>query len=45
VVAELHHWCPVPTDQISAGLRRHGFTADEKIMFDEPYLFARSEEQ
>lgn len=43
IAAEMHHWCPVPHDEIIANLKSHGFAVREEILFDEAYLFACSQ--
>jgi FkbM family methyltransferase len=40
IACEYHHWCPVPSDVILQNLRTCGFVAQERILFDECYLFA-----
>lgn len=40
LACEYHPWCPVPLEESLNTLRAHGFSAEAKVMFDEPYLFA-----
>lgn len=40
IACEYHHWCPVPQHEIVRTLNAHGFVAEQKALFDEPYIFA-----
>ncbi|MBV9657213.1 MAG: FkbM family methyltransferase [Verrucomicrobia bacterium] len=40
IACELHHWCPIPIEQMIGNLQLHGFAVQEAILFDESYLFA-----
>ena len=40
LACEYHHWCPIPLDQALDMLRAHGFQAERRTLFDEPYVFA-----
>jgi len=43
IAAEMHHWCPVPLEEIIGNLKSHGFAVREESFFDEAYLFASSQ--
>ncbi len=42
IACEYHHWCPIPLAEIIRELRAYEFSVEEKILFDETYLFASS---
>ena len=42
LACEYHPWCPVPLPDAVALLRRHDFSVETPVLFDEQYLFASS---
>jgi FkbM family methyltransferase len=40
IACEWHGWCPVPLTDTVALLRRHDFSVETPVLFDEQYLFA-----